>query len=128
MRANFLKRVKRLLCSITIAVFFVSSAGAAEIAAQDAINHLLTFVETSRCTFKRNGVEYDSREAADHIKKKYNYFKGEIHTAEDFIALAATKSELSGKPYWVRCGKGKEMRTADWLREELQRQANKKER
>jgi Family of unknown function (DUF5329) len=38
----------------------------------------------------------------NYIKKKYDYFKTQIHTAEDFIALAATKSELSGRPYLVR--------------------------
>jgi len=92
-------------------------AGTAE---QDAISHLLRFVETSSCTFIRNGSEYDSREAVDHIKKKYNYFKRAIYTAEDFIALTATKSELSGNPYLVRCGKGEEMPSANWLRGELQ--------
>ena len=84
------------------------------------INHLLQFVETSRCTFLRNGVEYNSKSAVNHIKQKYDYFKNQIRTAEDFVALAATKSELSGRPYFVRCENGKEMPTATWLREELQ--------
>ena len=60
------------------------------------------------------------QEGSEPYQKKYDYFKSKIHTAEDFIALAATKSELSGRPYFVRCQKGKEMPTANWLHEELQ--------
>jgi len=40
---------------------------------------------------------HSGKEAAEHIRKKYAHFKDQIATAEDFIALSATKSELSGK-------------------------------
>ena len=118
MRVSFVRKVR---CSLLVgAVLLASVAIGAETPEQDAINHLLQFVETSRCTFLRNGAEYDSKSAVNHIKEKYDYFKSQIHTAEDFIALAATKSELSGRLYFVRCEKGKEMPTANWLHEELQ--------
>jgi hypothetical protein len=120
MRVNFVRKVRYSLSSLVGAVLLASFAIGAETPEQDAINHLLQFVETSRCTFLRNGVEYDSKGAVNHIKEKYDYFKRQIHTAEDFIALAATKSELSGRPYFVRCEKGKEMPAANWLHEELQ--------
>src|SRR5215475_8814227 len=120
MRVNFVRKVRYSLSSLVGAVLLASFAMGAETLEQDAINHLLQFVETSRCTFLRNGVEYDSKSAVNHIKEKYDYFKRQIHTAEDFIALAATKSELSGRPYFVRCEKAKEVPTATWLHEELQ--------
>jgi hypothetical protein len=120
MRVNFERKVRCSLGSLVGAVLLASFVMGAETPEQDAINHLLQFVETSGCTFIRNGVKYDSKSAVHHIKEKYDYFKSQIHTAEDFIALAATKSELSGKLYFVRCEKGKEMPTANWLHEELQ--------
>ena len=125
-----MRKTELSLCSLAVAVFLGSSAIATELTEQDAINHLLKFVETSQCTFTRNGVEYDSKSAVSHIENKYNYFKNKIHTAEDFIALAAAKSELSGRPYLVRCGQGKRISSADWLREELEayRKAIKEEK
>jgi len=121
MRVNFVRKVLCSLCPLVGAVLLASLAAiGAEAPEQDEINHLLQFVETSRCTFLRNGVEYNSKSAMNHIKEKYDYFKNQIRTAEDFIALAATKSELSGRPYFVRCEKAKEVPTATWLHEELQ--------
>jgi hypothetical protein len=79
----------------------------------------LDFVANSDCAFIRNGSSYNSKEAAAHIKAKYDYFQNEIKTAEDFIRLAGSKSQFSGRPYLVRTKYGTEMETADWLGEEL---------
>lgn len=83
----------------------------------DEIAHLLDFVRHSSCTFIRNGTEYDGPHAADHVKAKYDYYKDEIKTVDDFIDRAASKSLLSGQPYQVRCG-DKTMPAADWIRAE----------
>ena len=83
----------------------------------DEIAHLIDFVRHSSCTFIRNGSEYSGGEAADHIRAKYEHFKDEIRTVEDFIDRAASKSLVSGKPYEVRCA-GKMMPAADWIRAE----------
>ena len=83
----------------------------------DEIAHLIDFVRTSSCTFIRNGSDYTGREAADHIQAKYEHFKDEIRTVEDFIDRAASKSLMSGKPYEVRCT-GKTIPAADWIRAE----------
>jgi hypothetical protein len=85
----------------------------------ETIGHLLDFVANSDCVFIRNGSSYNSKEAAAHIKAKYDYFQKEIETPEDFIRLAATKSDFSGRPYLVRTKDGYEMETADWLGEAL---------
>jgi len=65
----------------------------------ETIGHLLDYVANSDCAFLRNGSSYNSKEAAAHIKVKYDYFQKEIKTAEDFIRLAASKSEFSGRPW-----------------------------
>jgi len=85
----------------------------------ETIGYLLDFVANSDCAFIRNGSSYNSKEAAAHIKAKYDYSQKEIKTPEDFIRLAASKSGFSGRPYLVRTKDGKELETADWLGEAL---------
>ena len=70
---------------------------------QKEIHHLLQFVEHTDCLYERNGTLHSGKEAVEHIKNKYRYFKNEIDTTERFIELSATKSTMSGKFYWVRC-------------------------
>ena len=82
------------------------------------IDHLLAFIASSPCTFIRNGAAYDGAQAAGHIKDKYDYYRDDIHSAEDFIALAASKSAMSGKPYLVTCDGATEP-AADWITREL---------
>jgi hypothetical protein len=91
--------------------------------AQSEINHLLGFIEQSGCEFYRNGSWYVSKQAAAHLRDKYEYLaaKGLIQSAEDFIVQAATKSSLSGKAYAIKCGSGPVMTTDQWLRDALAR-------
>ena len=84
------------------------------------VEHLLNFVEHSSCRMVRNGKFYDGSKAISHIKRKYDYFKDEIETTEQFIELSATKSTMSGKYYMVQCDDGKQLRTKDWLLNELE--------
>jgi hypothetical protein len=88
---------------------------------EDEIEHLLNHVEDSECIFIRNGKEHGPAEAVEHILRKYEYFKDDIHTAEDFIDLCATKSTVSSEYYYIRCGIQEPVRTRDWLMEELGR-------
>lgn len=80
---------------------------------------LIAEVRRSDCTFIRNGSEHDSAEAADHIEKKFDYYKNRIRTAEDFVRLAATGSALSGKPYEVSCPNAPVTTSAAWLKQKL---------
>lgn len=84
----------------------------------EEIDHLLNFIAASPCALIRNGVSYDGQAAVAHIKDKYDYYRSDIHSAEDFIALAASKSEMSGKPYLVQCD-ATTVPAADWLQKEL---------
>lgn len=83
------------------------------------VDHLLDFVRQSDCLLIRNGSEHSGEKAVSHIQKKYDYFREDISTAEDFIKYSATKSTMSGNYYTIRCPDKKEMRTQSWLLEEL---------
>lgn len=110
----------QLLCSSLLATLLVPSAGlTTDDGLLHAINHLLKYVEDSNCVFIRNDKEYTSKEAAKHLKTKYDFYMDNLKTPEDFIEMAATKSALSGKPYWVRCDGQFPMLSADWLTKEL---------
>ncbi len=42
-------------------------------------------------TFIRNGSEHDSANAAKHMQAKFEHYRDRIVSAEDFIALCATR-------------------------------------
>ena len=84
------------------------------------VEHLLEFIRQSDCLMVRNGSEHEGEKAASHIQKKYEYFEDDITTTEAFIEYSATKSTMSGKYYSIKCPDGKEMRSQDWLLEELE--------
>ncbi|MDL2336894.1 MAG: DUF5329 domain-containing protein [Pseudomonadota bacterium] len=88
---------------------------------QAEVDALLASIETSGCAFYRNGTLHDSKDAAAHLRDKYDYFaaRGLIVTTEDFIERAATKSSLSGQPYEVTCGDGAAVSSKQWLRDKL---------
>lgn len=87
---------------------------------ESEIVHLLQYIESSQCTFVRNGSSHNSADARSHIEKKYGYVKSRVETTEDFIRYAATKSSLSGNKYEVVCD-GQRYATGNWLQQELQR-------
>ncbi len=82
---------------------------------ENSINYLLDYVAKSNVTFVRNGQPHTPQEAVNHIKAKYEHFKNEIKTPEDFIRLSASKSLLTGQPYLVRTADGKETQLDSWL-------------
>jgi hypothetical protein len=91
---------------------------------QQEINHLLQFVEHTDCQYERNGKMHSGKEAAEHIKKKYFYFKNDIDSAERFIELSATKSTMSGKFYLVYCLNRPKLKSHEWLLQELNNYRN----
>jgi Family of unknown function (DUF5329) len=107
-----------------VALIFLSiSAGqlpAAE-SLENSIKFLLDYVAKSDVTFVRNGQTHTPQEAVDHIKAKYEHFKEEIKTPEDFIRLSASKSLLTGQPYLVRTKDGKEIQLSAWLTDALKK-------
>ena len=88
---------------------------------QQEINHLLAFVANTTCQYERNGTVYDGARAEKHIKRKYEYFKDKINSAEDFIKYSATKSTMSGKQYKIHCENIATQNSSDWLLDELKK-------
>jgi hypothetical protein len=113
--------LRRALSAFAAALAFTfSNAGLADTAAKREIDHLLTFVATSSCTFVRNGTEYPPDKARDHLASKYQFAGSKITTAEEFIKYLATESSMSGELYHVKCGKTDAL-SGVWLTDELNR-------
>lgn len=83
------------------------------------VQHLLQFVETSGCTFVRNGKGHDAADAADHLRLKYGRGGKYVNNADQFIERLASESSWTGKPYTVTCD-GKTRPSGEWLQEELE--------
>ncbi|NRB39769.1 MAG: DUF5329 family protein [Pseudomonadales bacterium] len=85
------------------------------------IDHLLTYVATTDCSYERNGTMHTGKEAVAHIKKKYDYYADDVESTEDFIQYSATKSKLSGKHYIIHCKHQAAVKSSEWLLLELAR-------
>jgi hypothetical protein len=109
------------LISLALATGQIARAEALD----DSINYLLDYIKNSHATFVRNGQIHTPQEAVDHIKAKYEHFKDEIKTPEDFIRLSASKSLVTGEPYRVRTADGKEVRLDAWLTDALKAHQSK---
>jgi len=83
------------------------------------VQHLIGHVSESSLIFIRNADKYTSVEAAKHMNTKYQHFREDIQTAEDFIELCASRSLLTGQPYLVINEQGEQVRTSEWLEAEL---------
>lgn len=92
------------------------------------VRHLLDYLENSGCRMDRNGSIHDAKEAVAHIVRKYDYYRDDIKTTEDFIMRSASRSTFSGNPYKVLCPEKKARPTEDWLKEELERFRKEQER
>src|SRR5215468_10683174 len=78
----------------------VAAAAAADLssAAQKEIAMLLERIETSNCSFGRNGSWYPAAEARKHLQMKVDYMvkRNMLGSTEEFISKAATASSVSG--------------------------------
>ena len=123
MKIDYLQSRVVAILTITMTAFFLllSSNGHGSKTGQvdEAVQHLIAHVAESDLTFIRNNDQFTGKEAADHMQKKYVYFRDKIKTPEDFIELCATRSLMSGKPYLVINEKGAIITANEWLRTEL---------
>ncbi|MEN9490874.1 MAG: hypothetical protein RJA63_1323 [Pseudomonadota bacterium] len=117
------RRVLAVMMAIaTVAVLGgVHSVSATPTNTEDALIETLIqrVAAMTSLTFIRNGATATSTEAANHMRDKYAYFRREIVTAEDFIRLCGTRSEVTLQPYRVRRQDGSEQLTAEVLGAEL---------
>ncbi len=85
------------------------------------VTHLLEFIRTSPCRFVRNGREYGGERAHRHVLRKYDYFRDEITTTEEFVEFSASTSTSTGEPYEFRCDGETPQESRDVLLGELRR-------
>jgi len=93
---------------------------------KEKIDYLLETLENSNLIFIRNGDEYSSKEARAHMQKKLEYAGNRITNVDQFITYLATKSSISGKPYYVKYPDGKKVESSIWMRELLNKLEEKK--
>lgn len=90
-------------------------------ATQREITSLLQAVGKSGCQFIRGGTAYRSDQAQEHLTKKFEYMAARdmLVSAEDFIDKAASRSNMSGEDYAIRCGEAAAQKSGDWMRAKL---------
>ncbi|MBX3396913.1 MAG: DUF5329 family protein [Phycisphaerae bacterium] len=99
-----------------------NSLAAKKLSERRKIERLIEHVESLEgAVFIRNGDEHTCREAAGHLRDKWQWKRREIRTSRDFIRVAATKSSVSGQPYLIRFNDGREVRSDEYLLKELKR-------
>ena len=106
--------------ALVAALALLSPAAAFANDADVEIEHLITTVGESGCTFIRNGSRHDADDAASHMRLKYRRGKRYAPTAELFIERLASKSSFSGKPYAIECPGNDAVPSGDWLTARLQ--------
>lgn len=86
------------------------------------VDALLARLEAAECRFQRNGEWYGSQKAREHLERKLAYLErwGTLESAEQFIEKAASGSSVSGEPYVVQCGKAPAVKSAQWLKGQLE--------
>ena len=111
-----------LLFLLTVTLAAAGSAASLSPAARTEIDALLSKLETSSCTFNRNGTWYPAAEAKTHLLRKLKYLedRGAVESAEHFIERAASSSSTTGQPYLVKCGSGATVQSGTWLLSQLQ--------
>ena len=89
--------------------------------AKQEIDALLRAVGSSGCEFLRGSQAYSAAKAQDHLQEKYAYLdaRAQLHSAEDFIGKAATRSSMTGEAYGIRCAGAPTQTSEAWLRSRL---------
>ncbi len=115
--------MKRTLSTILFSLACgLSAAAPAPAPVRAEIDALLARLQASGCQFNRNGTWHSAADARNHLLRKLDYLedKGKVQSTEQFIALAASGSSSSGKPYKVKCGaEAGGVDSAAWLGSEL---------
>lgn len=115
----------RRILQVLLTCFLIGTSTAAPLTpvARTEIEGLLSRLEASRCEFQRNGTWHSASEAKSHLQGKLRYLeeRGAIHSAEQFIERAATRSSMTDQPYLVRCANSAPVPSSAWLLAQLQR-------
>ena len=89
---------------------------------KEKIEALIKHLEgLKEATFIRNGSDYDARTAAKFLRGKWKAREKAIKTASDFIENVASVSSTTGKPYVIRFKDAREVKSGDYLKDELKK-------
>lgn len=111
------------LCLALIVLLVAAPGHAASVSALEAqkIQYLISAIESlHNAQFIRNGLAYDSKSAAEHLRSKLRIAGSRVTTADDFIRLCASASSVSGTPYQIRFGDGRTVTSEAYLRQKLE--------
>ncbi len=113
--------------ALTCLLSLSCQAGELPAAAKLEVQSLLQRLAESGCQFNRNGSWYTAAEAKAHLSRKLDYVidKKLAISAEEFIAVAASKSSMSGQAYQVKCQSAPAVPSAVWLTTNLKEQRAK---
>ena len=110
-----------LAAFIVYGVLAATAASAAPLTDAQKIEALIVAVEArSDLKFIRLDTEHTAGEAGRMLRVKLSFAGDRVKTVDDFIDHVATAT-MSGKPYFVRYPDGKEVTSAEFLRQELKR-------
>jgi hypothetical protein len=109
-----------LLTSFVILALFPGIVSAQDTIEKKKIEFLISSLENLKgAKFIRNGTEYDGKQAVHHLRMKLQIAGGKVQTADDFIRLCASKSNITGKPYMIRLSDGKTIKSEEYFRKKL---------
>jgi Family of unknown function (DUF5329) len=111
-----------LLAALVVqAVLAATTVPPAPLTDAEKIEALILAVETRKdLQFIRLDTVHTAGEAASMLRGKLAFAGDRVKTVDDFIDHVATATQ-SGKPYSVRYADGKEVSSAEFLRQELKR-------
>jgi hypothetical protein len=108
-----------LLCSTLPNLAFAQTAPAPE---KLKIETLIKEVgQLKDAKFIRNGWTYGVATAVRFLRGKWEANDTEVKNARDFIDKVASMSGTSGKPYLIRFNDGREVKSRDFLSDELRK-------
>ena len=119
-RFRLVSNLRRVLATLTLMLVLVAPAPAQSDVERAKIEYLIDAVaQLHDAVFIRNGTDYASGQAADHMRLKLRNAAACARTAEDFIARCATNSSMSGERYRIRFADGRVVDNAVFLRQKL---------
>jgi hypothetical protein len=119
---SFINCFHAFVCLILVGVLIAPMAHPEVLTEKEKIEALIQVVASmENASFLRNGSEYSAKNAAKFLRGKWDANQKQIHTAKDFIEIAATKSSTTGKPYHIRFQDGRQKPCAEILLAELKR-------